>query len=140
MANIFIDTNIVIDFIDNTRERHLLAKQVLKKAVIEYETMIISEDMLTTIYYICKKNIDHQKLMHIFEIFQKRFMISAFGQDTIHTALLLCKQNPTYDFEDTLQTLCAKKNRCKIIVSNDKSFPIIEGITVENAETFTVKK
>lgn len=51
-SNIFLDTNIVLDIIDSSRVNHPLAKELWKLLVLNECKIMISEDMLSTIYYI----------------------------------------------------------------------------------------
>ncbi len=54
MKSIFLDTNIVLDILDSERKNHTIAKQLLEKIVIDEYSVTISEDMLSTIFYIIK--------------------------------------------------------------------------------------
>ena len=55
MANkIFLDTNIVVDIIDKSRAKHKIALDFLEYLILEEYIICISEDMLTTLFYILK--------------------------------------------------------------------------------------
>ena len=54
---IFLDTNIVADMIDSSRNNHFLALDFLKKSIINDYKLYISEDMISTLYYISKDKI-----------------------------------------------------------------------------------
>jgi len=49
-----LDTNIVLDLLDNGRKNHLYAVEILDYTISNCLEILISEDMLTTIYYINK--------------------------------------------------------------------------------------
>ena len=55
---IFLDTNIVADMIDSSRNNHFLALDFLKKSIINDYKLYISEDMISTLYYISKDKIN----------------------------------------------------------------------------------
>ena len=115
---IFFDINIVIDFIDIKRPNHKLAKKLVHKLVLNDYQIVISEDMLSTIFYIQK---DKKKTLEFFKVIQDDWMISSFGRDVIEDAIEL-SLNETLDLEDTLQCLCAKENDCEVLITNDIGF------------------
>jgi len=49
---VYFDANIVLDIINNSREGHDEAKQLWKEMVIVDWKIVISEDILTNVYYI----------------------------------------------------------------------------------------
>ena len=115
--NVFVDTNIIIDFLDNEREHHQLAINLFQQLIEEEIAIYISEDMLSTIYFIIK---DKQKVLNFLEDIVDEWNIVPFGKDVIKEAIRLSKKNAR-DFEDMLQCLSAKKFGC-VLITNDKSF------------------
>ena len=115
---IYLDTNIVLDIVNNTRINNLQAIELWNKLIIEKWKIVISEDMLTTIFYINK---DKKQTLEFFKTIQKRWLIVPFGKDVITNAIELSLKN-NLDLEDVLQCLCAKKNECSILISNDNNF------------------
>jgi predicted nucleic acid-binding protein len=79
---------------------------------------VISEDMLSTLFYIQK---DKRKTLEFFKVIYKRWVISSFGKDVIKKAIDLSFEN-SLDLEDVLQCLCAKENGCDVLITNDKKF------------------
>jgi len=129
MKNIFIDANIVLDLLDSTRISHNTSKNVFIKIIEKNFKIFISEDILTTIYYIVKNK---QLVLSFFETILDSWEIVSFGSKTISEAVTLCKSNLNLDFEDVIQSLTAKKSDCDTIISNDKNFyncgiPILSG-------------
>ena len=51
---IFLDTNIVADLIHTSRPNHNKAMILLKQLILDNYEICISEDMITTLYYILK--------------------------------------------------------------------------------------
>ena len=118
-TKIYFDTNIVLDMIDPSRHNHSKSIQLLKKFGLQEYQMYISEDMLSTIYYISK---DKTSTLEFFEnIIFIDWSILAFGTNVIKNATQEALQK-NLDLEDLLQCLCAKENGCKILITNDKKF------------------
>ena len=132
---IYFDTNIVLDMIDASRPNHIKSIQLLKQLGLQKYQMYISEDMLSTIYYISK---DKTSTLEFFEnIIYIDWNILAFGTHVIKNATQLAlKEN--LDLEDLLQCLCAKENECQILITNDKKFYDC-GLDVLSAEAFLEK-
>ena len=81
--------------------------------------IVISEDMITNIYYINKDK--KQVLNFIKEIILDNWIVAGFGLDIMKQATNYCIKNNT-DLEDTLQCFCAKNNNCDIFLTSDKKF------------------
>jgi len=129
---IFLDTNIVVDMIDAKREHHKDSILLLKMFIIEGYEVFISEDMLSTLYFISK---DKKATLEFFEnIIYVDWNIMSYGQKVISEAtnISLIKG---IDLEDTLQCLCAKNNGCNLLITNDKKF-VNCGIEIVNYERF----
>lgn len=127
----FLDTNITVDFIDTHRKQHSLAVEVICSLTKNNHQIVISEDVLSTIFYICP---DKQTTLQKFKFLQKNWTIKAFGKEVIDDAINLSINN-NLDLEDTLQCLYAKQNQCDFIISNDKNFMDC-GIDVVNYDKF----
>lgn len=132
MKSLFLDTNIVLDILDSQREDHNLAKQLLEKIVKDEYRVVISEDMLSTIFYIIKNK---QAVLEFFKLLVKEWEVVPFGEETISTAINLCLETSGQDFEDTLQCLCAKQSGCQVLISRDKNF-VDCGITIMSISDF----
>jgi predicted nucleic acid-binding protein len=120
MANkIFLDTNIVADIIDKTRSEHKKTLDFLEYLILEDYTICISEDMLTTLFYILKEK---RNTLKFFEnLIFVDWSVLTFGLDTIKSATSLSLEHDL-DLEDVLQCLCAKENGCDVLITNDKNF------------------
>ena len=134
-TKIYFDTNIVLDMIDPSRHNHSKSIQLLKKLGLQEYKMYISEDMLSTIYYISK---DKTSTLEFFEnIIFIDWSILAFGTNVIKNATQEALQK-NLDLEDLLQCLCAKENGCQILITNDKKFYDC-GLEVLSTEAFLDK-
>ena len=118
-TKIYFDTNIVLDMLDSSRHNHSNSITLLKKFGLEKYEMHISEDMLSTIYYISK---DKTSTLEFFEnIIYIDWSVLAFGTNVIKKATQKALQE-NLDLEDLLQCLCAKENKCDLFITNDKKF------------------
>jgi len=131
-SSIYLDTNIVADMIDGARDNHVLSLELLKTLMLESYDVFISEDMLSTLYYISH---DKKATLEFFEnIIYVDWQVVPFGMDVMKKAthLSLTKEQ---DLEDTLQCLCAKENNCTLLITNDKKF-VDCGIEIVDYERF----
>lgn len=116
--SLFFDTNVVLDIIDANRDRHEATLEMWEHLVAEGSEIFISEDMLSTIFYL---NVDKKFALEFFQFIQTRWQIVPFGQKVIKDAVNLTLEN-SLDLEDVLQCLCAKENGCDVLITNDKKF------------------
>ncbi len=128
---IFLDINIVIDVIDSKRKNHSLAQKMILKTIKEDYEIYISEDMITTIYYVLKGN---PLVLTFFKKIIDKWNIVPFGKDVIKNSIEFSKNYNT-DLEDTLQCFCAKENNCNIFLTSDKKF-IDCGIKIQTYSEF----
>ncbi len=132
IKSVFLDTNIIVDLLETSRPNHAKALQLIDKIILADVNIFISEDMLSTIYYIIKNK---NNTCSAFQEILAQWQIATFGANVIKRALKMCINNPNLDLEDTLQCLCAKQNQCDLLISNDKNF-IDCGIKIVNYEQF----
>ncbi len=135
MKKVFLDANILLDFLDKNRKYHRESRNLISYLLSNDFKIVFSEDILTNIVYILRKD-DVNKVLEVFREFIKSslFEIVSFGYDTIDLACEYCIKNGG-DFEDTLQYFCAKKENCELIYTMDKSFPNID-IPIKRYEDF----
>jgi len=128
---IFLDTNIVADMIDANREHHALSMSLLKMLILQEYEMFISEDMLSTLYFISK---DKKASLEFFEnIIYVDWYVMPYGRKILKEATHISLTRDI-DLEDTLQCLCAKDNGCTLLITNDKKF-VDCGINIVNYES-----
>jgi len=132
---VYLDTNILLDFLDETRKNSKHSKELLYQLTLQNYEIVISEDMITTIFYIDKQNT--RVLSFLKNIVCKRWNISEFGTETIDLAIDLSLEH-NLDLEDTLQCLCAKRNGCQVLITNDNKFYDC-GIKIETPKSFLAK-
>ena len=128
---VFLDTNIIVDIIDTTRKYHNFARKVVEIIYNNKIDVVISEDMLTTIYYIVRNKINVLKFL---DYIVKNWYVCSYGEELIKNAIKISFKNQV-DFEDVLQCLCALENKCEIFITNDKKFYNC-GIKIMKSEEF----
>ena len=132
---VYFDANIVLNIIDSNRKEHLTAKRMWKNLILEKCIIIISEDILTNVFYISKNKTE---ALNFFKFIQYKWQIVPFGKDVIKNSIDLALEKKL-DLEDTLQCLCAKENGCEILITNDKKFYNC-GISICTIEEFLKEK
>ncbi len=131
---IFVDANVLIDLFDVSRplrEFSIKTIQTLLESDVEIYT---SCDLITTVYYVLRKKFGKEALVFI-ERLSKMCSIVPFSNHEVERAIELMKQDSNFkDLEDTIQYVLAKKMRCDLILTNDKSFysPDIAVINVKD--------
>lgn len=116
---VFLDTNIVLDLLDSKRAFHAHSIKLIESLIESDCEIVISEDMLTTIFYISKKR---DEVLSFIETIIDEWSIKPFGKELIAEGVQICKDNSTHDLEDVLQSLLAQKQNCSILYTNDKNF------------------
>jgi len=115
----FLDTNIVADVIDIKRKHHKESLEILEQLILKDYTICISEDMISTLYYISKGK--EATLQFFQNVVFVDWEILSFGRDTLQQGIEISLREGG-DLEDILQCLCAKNNGCTLLVTNDKRF------------------
>lgn len=131
LTKVFLDTNIVLDMMDKNRANHQKSLKILEVSIINNIKIFISEDMLSTIYYI---NSDKEYTLMFFEKIMQKWSVVPFGEQVIKDAIELAQKNSS-DLEDVLQCICAKANGCQVLITTDKRF-IDCGLKVLDYEQF----
>ncbi len=132
---IFLDANIIIDLLDTSRESSTFSLEILAIAISNNFQMAISEDILTTVYYVTKKKVSRKKILSFFEMIDDEFRVFNFKNDIIKKSIKLCQKNSRLDLEDTLQAVCAQEYNCDMIITNDKKFPKLK-VPVKTTKDF----
>lgn len=129
---IFLDTNIVADLIDTRRDNHTQSLELLKKLIVNNYEICISEDMVTTLYYILKDK--KNTLEFLKNVIFIDWKVLEFGKKVLEKGIELSLEN-NLDLEDLLQCLCAKENGCSYLITNDKKFYDC-GVKIMSSEEF----
>ena len=118
IKKLYLDTNVVLDFLDKEREKHIFANDLIRYCTLNGIELHVSEDILSTIFYINKNK---EQTLKFFDVILEDWTVLSFGKAVIQKSIYLSLENKL-DFEDVLQCICAKENKCDILVTNDKNF------------------
>ena len=124
--NIYVDTNIIIDICDDTREFHKESLSLITKLQKEGNELFINSDTYANLFYIMKSRskYDLSTTLAKMRLITTIFTLVLIEQSDIEKALQLCedKELKNRDYEDAMQYICAKKCEAIMIVTNDKGF------------------
>ncbi len=132
---IFVDANILVDFIDVKRATHKESEKVIIGSLDKGISLCTSCDITTTVYYLSAKSDKKRALREVSKI--SRFCdIIDFSNKEVDAVCALMEEDGDYaDLEDTLQYILAKKEHCDAIVTNDEKF-VAKEIKLLSAQAF----
>ncbi len=117
MKYLFVDTNILIDFLTNRKPYSIYAAELFELALQGEIYLYISAISYNNIYYIVKKILGHTETMLLLNKLAKFVIILDVTQKVITDALH--SENP--DFEDSIQYFSAITNlKMEAIITRDK--------------------
>ena len=122
IKKVYLDTNILVDYMEPSRSKHNEAKQIIGYCLEQRDILLTSCDIVTTIYYINAKKSRRDALQNIERINQFVEIIKFSNREIVQTCQLMKEDEEYVDLEDTLQYILAQKEQCDVIVSNDKGF------------------
>ncbi len=114
MKRIFLDTNILIDYIDN-REGADNAEQIFACGFSGEALLFASSLTFANLAYIIKGRTQEEKYDALKQMAGVVEILSLGKQE-----VMLSIAQPVSDFEDMLQYQCAKTANCDYIVTNDR--------------------
>ncbi|HVV55544.1 MAG TPA: PIN domain-containing protein [Mucilaginibacter sp.] len=120
MKNIFIDTNILIDFLADRRPFSLDAAKLFDFAINEKITVHVSAISYNNIYYILRKSLSDNSAIRLLEELQEMTVIADVTGKIIRRSL----KAGFKDYEDAIQYFCAL------------SIPGIDCIVTRNSKDF----
>lgn len=133
-TRIFLDTNIILDLLDNQREFHKEAV-LLFKLIDNGEVMaFFSESVVATTDYILQKLLSKDFRTEFFREISRKIQILPCSNMILDRALSLDFE----DFEDALLFQLALENRVDFFITNDKKLlnSTLKGIQLVRAEQF----
>ncbi len=114
MKRIFLDTNILIDYIDN-RAGADNAEQIFACGFSDEALLYASSLSFANMAYIIKSRTQEEKYNALRQM-ASVVEILPLGKQEVISAIT----QPVKDFEDMLQYQCAKAANCDYIVTNDR--------------------
>ncbi len=115
MKKIFIDTNVVIDFLANREPFHKAAYEVFLMGGDEKVKLYISALSFTTIYYVLRKQYEAERLLSLLRDLRLLVAVVATNDYIIEQAL----ESNFSDFEDAVQYYTAASVGADYIVTRN---------------------
>ena len=125
MKKIFLDANILIDILDDSRPASKESAKLFEMLVRGVGSFLLftSCDLLTTVYYITSKPLGKAIALEKIKKLNRVVNVIEFGNAEIVEAIELMERNEKYaDLEDTIQYVMARKAKCDYIITNDSTF------------------
>ena len=130
MKKVFIDTNVLIDFI-HEREGAKDAADILQLGEEKKIRTAASFLTLANTAYIIRKGRTQSELYSLLTDLSEMIEILSMDEQQFKDAL----NRPASDFEDVLQYECAKAHECDVIVTrNSRHFPFAQIPVLSPAE------
>jgi predicted nucleic acid-binding protein len=114
MKKIYLDTNILMDFVDN-REMREYAMTIIELGRIGQLQLFASYLSFANMGYILRKRKQDERY-HLIRMARKIVTVLPCDAAQLDTTLT----NPVKDYEDMLQYQCALAAGCDVIVTNNK--------------------
>lgn len=136
MKHIFLDTNVLIDFLADRKPFSLEAARLFNYSLKKKVTIYVSAVSYNNIYYILRQSTGHSKTMKILNELQEWTEMLDVTKEVIFKSL----KSEFKDFEDSIQYNCAKRvTKIECIVTRDtKDFKFSSIPTMSPKEALTM--
>ena len=115
---ILLDTNVIMDALQERQPFDLEAKEILLRAQNDEFTCYFTANAVTDIFYLYSKARDLKSARQVLSFLLLTYkIISVTHEDCINAMCI-----PIEDFEDALISACAKKAAIDYIISRDDKF------------------
>jgi predicted nucleic acid-binding protein len=116
MKHLFVDTNVVIDFLIDRQPFSIQSAEIFELALADKITVHIAAVSYNNIYYILRQSIGHRETVTLLKKLTSFISILAVSQGTIRKAL----DSDNTDFEDSIQYYTALSNsKIEAIITRD---------------------
>lgn len=116
---LFLDTNVMLDFIGNREPFYDDMEKILSLADMNKVALVVSALSYATVYYLQSKYEDQKSLREKL----RKFKVIAQTADLTSTVVDKGLVSDFTDFEDSLQYHCAVDAGCEVIITrNNKDF------------------
>jgi len=112
---VLIDTNIIIDYLDDRAPFADHAEKIFDLCEKKKLTGILTASSVTDIYYIMRKIIGREKALESLKMLFAVFEIAQVGKNDLLRAI----ESPVMDYEDALISVCAKHAKAECIVTRN---------------------
>ena len=118
MLKVFLDINILLDYLIEERPGNKAATEILKLVVDDALICYTCPISLLNIYYILRNQKTEQERKDIIESFLDIFNIVELDIDVLKLGLYAS----VTDYEDAIQYISAKKNKCGLYYNRRQRF------------------
>ena len=115
---IIIDTNVIMDALQERQPFDIEAKEILLRAQNADFTCYFTANAVTDIFYLYKKARDLKSARQVLDFLLATYKIVSVTHEDCVNAMAI----PIGDFEDALVSACAKKVEADYIISRDDKF------------------
>ena len=117
-VKVFIDTNVLIDYLVPGREKHLQAVDLFSLILTSTIDAAFSTQSMLDVAYISKRypNFSTDQFRHTMGMLMGRTNVSYIDNSDMLCAL----RDPNEDIEDNAQIAFAHSQRCDVIITNDR--------------------
>ncbi len=117
MVKVFVDTNVLIDFLQSSRDKHQAALDFFHIILDSSVEAAISTQSVLDAAYVCSKvkGFNQKQFRSTVDMLTLRTNVNAIDPFNIRTAL----KDLDPDFEDNVHIAFAYENTCDFIITND---------------------
>ncbi len=136
---IFIDANVILDLFESKRVFHYSSVKVVKYLLTDKNIeLFVSSDMISNIFYILQNHYKYgfEKTLDVIEKIMTIMSVHSVSKDDIKMSIEICRNELFNDYEDALQYICALKEKCVLIISNNPKDFKNSSIDVFSSEAF----
>ncbi len=132
MENVFVDTDIVLDLLEQREPFYKSAAILFSRADLKEIKLLVSSLSFTTIHYILRKKYSNSESKKILLRFKTLVQVISVGEKSINLAL----SSDFTDFEDGVQHYAALENKASVIVTRNLKDYKRSSLPVMTAEGF----
>lgn len=132
MEKVFVDTNIILDWLGNRAPFFKYAKELFLKGERAEIELLVSTISFVNTQYILRKQIGKEKAKQTLAAIRTICTICASGEKEIDLALV----SSFTDFEDAVQYYSALNNAAKVIITRNPKDFIHSQIPIMSAEEY----
>ena len=117
---VFIDTNVLVDFLLLDREKHAIARELFQLVYTHQVEGVVSSQSILDASYICKKK--HHVIQPVFREaimeLRDKAIVDSINSFDIQDAM----RDPNEDLEDNAHIAFAYNQGCDVLLTNDQRF------------------
>lgn len=131
---VFLNTNILLDALETSRERHQDGQTILSLAANGLIEAVVSAQSIVDLAYIYTKG--HKARLQELKTLLSRLDDILTIRDTTRRSLLLAANHFSDNFEDAVQSAIAVDAGCELVITNDKVFDEPFGLPIVSPDAF----